>query len=45
MVKLIIVKFSNLYHLIFFLNFLVLNFDNLLIFQIKQLRIFDHFLN
>ena len=34
MVKLIIFKF-----------FKVLNFENSLIFQIKQFRIFDHFLN
>ena len=29
----------------YFLNFSVLNFENLLIFLIKQFRIFDHFLN
>ena len=29
----------------FILNFSVLNFENLLIFQIEQFRIFDNFLN
>ena len=29
----------------FYFNFSVLNFENSLIFQIKQFQIFDHFLN